>query len=416
MKEKNKGFTLVELLAVIVILALIALIATPIILNVINDAKKQAAKDSAYGYMDAVEKYIVSSELEDKSIQDGTYRVEELNKKISVKGSTPDNGNIEIKNSSVKSYDIGIDGYVVRNGKVDKVSTTKSFKNGTAVYYNPETENKCSKEASKSTTGTKSGCMKWYVFNDKEGNATVNVILDHNTTANVAWNSTGNNSEMKEVKKALENDTKDWKNTARLITANEIAKITGNTGFDASKEKQEKSIVSRFPLVNKKLLSFGKKQKQTNAILRKLDQVIVEEVCEEVWKSNKLTKSHLGIVKKGTHAKGEMSLGKGQYRQIDQFTYFRDTVFRDLDWKNNKSGDEIANAYFTMIICGINYGEYKLRILHKRKGMVAYQQNNYVTSIRWGDVSHLLKNENLLGRELVIYKTSDKERYVIDIE
>ena len=238
MMNKNKGFTLVELLAVIVILAIIALIATPIILNVINDAKKQAAKDSAYGYMDAVEKYIVSSELEDKSIQDGTYRVEELNKKISVKGSTPDNGNIEIKNSSVKSYDIGIDGYVVRNGKVEKVSTTKSFKNGTAVYYNPETENKCSKEEAKSTTGTKSGCMKWYVFNDKEGNATVNVILDHNTTAGVAYNSTGSNSEMKEVKRKLEEDTKDWKNTARLITANEVAKITGNTGFDANKENQ----------------------------------------------------------------------------------------------------------------------------------------------------------------------------------
>ena len=240
MKRKNKGFTLVELLAVIVILALIALIATPIILNVINDVKKQAAKDSAYGYMDAVEKYIVSSELEDKSIQDRTYSVEELNSMgVSVKGSTPDNGNIEIKNSSVKSYDIGIDGYVVSNGKVDKVSTTKSFKNGTAVYYNPETGNKCSKEAAKSTTGTKSGCMKWYVFNDKEGNATVNVILDHNTTAGVAYNLTGNNSEMKEVKKALENDTKDWKNTARLITANEIAKITEKTGFDASKENQD---------------------------------------------------------------------------------------------------------------------------------------------------------------------------------
>ena len=239
MKEKNKGFTLVELLAVIVILALIALIATPIILNVINDAKKQAAKDSAYGYMDAVEKYIVSSELEDKSIKDGTYRVEELNKKISVKGSTPDNGNIEIKNSSVKSYDIGIDGYEVNNGEVKKVSTTKSFKNGTAVYYNPETENKCSKEEAKSTTGTKRGCMKWYVFNDKEGNATVNVILDHNTTANVEYNSTGNNSEMKEVADALKKDTRTWKNTARLITANEIAKITEKTGFDASKENQD---------------------------------------------------------------------------------------------------------------------------------------------------------------------------------
>ena len=238
MKEKNKGFTLVELLAVIVILALIALIATPIILNVINDAKKQAAKDSAYGYMDAVEKYIVSSELEDKSIKDGTYTVEDLNKKISVKGSTPDNGNIEIKNSSVKSYDIGIDGYYITKEEVKKVSTTKSFKNGTAVYYNPETGNKCSKEAAKSTTGTKSGCMKWYVFNDKEGNATVNVILDHNTTANVAWNSTGNNSEMKEVANALKTDTSTWKNTARLITANEIAKITGHPTFDATQKGQ----------------------------------------------------------------------------------------------------------------------------------------------------------------------------------
>ena len=241
MKEKNKGFTLVELLAVIVILALIALIATPIILNVINDAKKQAAKDSAYGYMDAVEKYIVSSELEDESIQDGIYSVEDLNSMgVSVKGSTPDNGTIKIENSSVKSYDIGIDGYEVNNGEVKKVSTTKKINNGTAVYYNPETENKCSKEEAKSTTGTKRGCMKWYVFNDKEGNATVNVILDHNTTANVAWNSTGNNSEMKEVKKALENDTKDWKNTARLITANEVAKITKHPTFDASRENQDR--------------------------------------------------------------------------------------------------------------------------------------------------------------------------------
>ena len=240
MKEKNKGFTLVELLAVIVILALIALIATPIILNVINDAKKQAAKDSAYGYMDAVEKYIVSSELEDKSIKDGTYSVEELNSMgVSVKGSIPDNGNIEIESKTVKSYDIGIDGYAVSNGEVKKVSTTKSFKNGTAVYYNPVSGEKCKSSEAVSTTGTKSGCMKWYVFNDKEGNATVNVILDHNTTAGVAYNSTGSNSEMKEVKIKLEEDTKDWKKTARLITANEVAKITENTGFDASTENQD---------------------------------------------------------------------------------------------------------------------------------------------------------------------------------
>ncbi|MBP3461897.1 MAG: prepilin-type N-terminal cleavage/methylation domain-containing protein, partial [Bacilli bacterium] len=54
MKNK-KGFTLIELLAVIVILAIIALIATPIILNMINDAKKSASVDSAYGYIEAIE-------------------------------------------------------------------------------------------------------------------------------------------------------------------------------------------------------------------------------------------------------------------------------------------------------------------------------------------------------------------------
>ncbi|MBP3461255.1 MAG: prepilin-type N-terminal cleavage/methylation domain-containing protein, partial [Bacilli bacterium] len=52
---KNKGFTLIELLAVIVILAIIALIATPIILNMINDARKSASVDSAYGYIEAIE-------------------------------------------------------------------------------------------------------------------------------------------------------------------------------------------------------------------------------------------------------------------------------------------------------------------------------------------------------------------------
>ena len=41
MKNK-KGFTLIELLAIIVILAIIAVITTPIILNIIENAKKGA--------------------------------------------------------------------------------------------------------------------------------------------------------------------------------------------------------------------------------------------------------------------------------------------------------------------------------------------------------------------------------------
>ena len=71
--------------------------------------------------------------------------------------------------------------------------------------------------------------MKFYTFNDEGENASeVNMILDHNTTTYVAWNSSGNNADgMNEVKTALENDTTGWKQTARLITADEVAEITG---------------------------------------------------------------------------------------------------------------------------------------------------------------------------------------------
>ena len=43
----KKGFTLIELLAVIIILAVIALIATPVVLNVVENARVEAAKNSA---------------------------------------------------------------------------------------------------------------------------------------------------------------------------------------------------------------------------------------------------------------------------------------------------------------------------------------------------------------------------------
>jgi len=46
-RKNNKGFTLVELLAVIVILAIILVIAVPKIMNTINDATKASFESSA---------------------------------------------------------------------------------------------------------------------------------------------------------------------------------------------------------------------------------------------------------------------------------------------------------------------------------------------------------------------------------
>ena len=82
--------------------------------------------------------------------------------------------------------------------------------------------------------------MKWYTFNDSESSSTVNMILDHNTTDRVAWSSFSNGLYMREAKVALENDTSTWNSNinARLIAADEIAKITGNSSFDVNAEDE----------------------------------------------------------------------------------------------------------------------------------------------------------------------------------
>lgn len=60
---KKKGFTLVELLAVIVILAIIALIAVPMVLDVIEKARKEAFKDSVFSAFTQVEYYLIEHNL-----------------------------------------------------------------------------------------------------------------------------------------------------------------------------------------------------------------------------------------------------------------------------------------------------------------------------------------------------------------
>ena len=243
---KKKGFTLIELLAVIVVLAVIALIATPIVLNLIKTAKIGSAEQSVTGYLKAIENTIIKDMLYDKNISDGTYKYDSL--EVDVSGKRPTSGKYTVKNGKVESGNFCVDGYYIEyknsTSKYNKdkecgdVGPTKVDSTGTdthkgIVYLDPTgLSKKCNESNSKSETGKKTGCMKWYIY--AEDNNSYTMILDHNTTAKVAYNSTDSNTEMKEVKTALESNTSTWDKSlnARLITANEIAKITGNTSFD----------------------------------------------------------------------------------------------------------------------------------------------------------------------------------------
>ena len=113
-KNKKHGFTLIELLAVIVILSVIALITTPLILNVINDAKKGAAVDSAYEYLKAVEYSSSISQITSNSgLSDGIYKVSDLADKVNVKGTKPTYGTITIEKGAAINASLCINGYIV---------------------------------------------------------------------------------------------------------------------------------------------------------------------------------------------------------------------------------------------------------------------------------------------------------------
>lgn len=125
----KKGFTLIELLAVIIILAVIALIATPTVLNVIDNAKAQAAKESVFGYADAVKlariEYMfqhdgAEPDMSNLTITHGGAKV------TCGKNSSPANNGIKIVNGAVELENCEVSNYTGKlynytNGNVTEV-------------------------------------------------------------------------------------------------------------------------------------------------------------------------------------------------------------------------------------------------------------------------------------------------------
>ena len=121
------------------------------------------------------------------------------------------------------------------------------------IYFNPESSKKCTKEEYENNinseneyhykgkaTGIKTGCMKWNLY-AKNSDNTAYLLLDHNTSAKIDWNSTGDNSNIKELKDRLKEDTKTWNSNlnVRIIKAGEIAKIVGKEDFNSSVTPKE---------------------------------------------------------------------------------------------------------------------------------------------------------------------------------
>ena len=321
----KKGFTLVELLAVIVILSIILVIAVPSVNRYIKQSKEKAYKVQISELLDAVESYanmnneilpenddevikitlgqlkiegIVKNDTKnpynDKYFDDAltfiikkkgnryTYEIDEDT--IKVRETTNNSPSIKLTGNTVVYYSINssyqeegssaydYNGKVISDVNVDSSSldmsvkgvyyikytatdsygtTTTVYRNvvvrdgavsnlvsGRVYYYNPVTNAKCTSAEAVSTTGTKTGCMKWYSILDNGTSEKMTLLLDHNTTATVAWASSGTNEDgPQEVLTQLNSDIASWnsaiKSTARLIEASEIATITDNPSWTA---------------------------------------------------------------------------------------------------------------------------------------------------------------------------------------
>ena len=207
--KKKKGFTLIELLAIIVILAIIAVITVPIILNIIDNSRKGAAQDSAYGYKDAVNKYYVSELSSNRELQlEGQYTVTDgvlngtgiVNKEIPVSGDKPSSGYLNYTNNTLTTGCLTIGDYKVtfENGSVsstEKGTCSSSSEQGSTtpttvkpVIYESKGDTE-TKTVSYIEVGdyVKIGDDGFYVINpDKDGNV---VLMSEYNISNTAADS-----------------------------------------------------------------------------------------------------------------------------------------------------------------------------------------------------------------------------------
>ncbi len=124
MKNK-KAFTLIELLAVIVVLSVVVAITVPVVSKSIENSKKNSAIESANGLIQSAEYYFLTA-----SPKYG--KIDVLNEKLNFKGEKPDFGEVEINKQGKSRIYTYVNGYCV----------TKEF--GTELYANKTTKEDCS--------------------------------------------------------------------------------------------------------------------------------------------------------------------------------------------------------------------------------------------------------------------------------
>ncbi len=239
----KKGFTLVELLAVIIIIGIIALITVPIVLSVIGSSKQKALQNSAYGLIESGKIYYSNSLLKPDVYQIPKTFIGPDYDDLQFNGKKYE-GKLIVENDkkiAVAVYDEGWCAYKLKADSyvnLEEVGTSSDCINKIASEETGSSSISCT-----STSGTVSyalgtsytcnvgdGPRTFYVLEDNGDS--VSLIMNENIGDRVAWNTSGNNADGPVTALAyLEEQTSIWTVEATLPTGQQIADAVGNTSW-----------------------------------------------------------------------------------------------------------------------------------------------------------------------------------------
>jgi len=197
--KKKRGFTLVELLSVIVILAIILAIAIPKVLNVMTNAKLGSIETTTKVLADAAQKQLAINKALGNYEEE--YRCEDL---VALSKNEYDYSNCEVKFVNDKAFitirGIGrLDGYMCIEGTKEEPNCTKDGKfiltvnlNGGTIEDNPQGRYEPREEIVLAIP-TKEGStfLEWSVYG-KDASIDENNVLTMgkgNTTITAVWNA-----------------------------------------------------------------------------------------------------------------------------------------------------------------------------------------------------------------------------------
>ncbi len=158
--KKKKGFTLIELIAVLVIMAIIALIVTPLVMTIIRKAKDSAAKRSVDAYGRSIDIAIAAYILDNAEFPDSLNQLS-----IEYSGKEVKCG-IMALNEDAGAY---LSECSVGNYKVKDSSTNDG-------WYHYEAKNMVSFDYKTGDTVTYKGTEFQVIKNSKSGDDTVTLI------------------------------------------------------------------------------------------------------------------------------------------------------------------------------------------------------------------------------------------------